>query len=388
MTTLISFLGKGRYESNGYRTAHYRFDENFSREVPFFGLALDEYLSPSRLILVGTSGSMWDVFFEREASEHDDTLLELIEAVESDAVADDMLTGHAARLSEKLGHPVDCLLIDYARDEASQAALLGQLAERLTQNEHIAIDVTHAFRHLPMLALVAARFLTRVRKVSVEDIYYGAYDMKNSATGEVPVVRLKGMLRMLDWVDALASYDKDGDYGAFAGLLADDGMAEDKARNLEAASFLERVNHIEGARQKLTTSLDAISTHTGPLGRLFKPELESRVGWVRKVERSQRELVLAKAYLGRRDYLRSAIFLLEGLVTREVFRRKGNHNDYGERDEARKFLGSEDRTFRQLDWLRNALAHGQRSADGETARMLNDEATLQKALEQFAKELT
>jgi hypothetical protein len=196
------------------------------------------------------------------------------------------------------------------------------------------------------------------------------------------------MLRMLDWVDALASYDKDGDYGTFAGLLAADGMPEDKARNLEAAAFLERVNHIEGARQKLTTSLDAISTHTGPLGRLFKPELEARVGWVRKGERSQRELALAKAYLARRDYLRSAIFLLEGLVTREVFRRKGNHNDYGERDDARRFLGNDHNTFRKLDWLRNALAHGQRSEDRDTARLLNDEGTLQKALEQFTKELT
>ena len=58
MTTLISFLGKGRYEKDGYRTAKYRFDGAFAREVPFFGMALDDYLKPDRLILVGTSGSM------------------------------------------------------------------------------------------------------------------------------------------------------------------------------------------------------------------------------------------------------------------------------------------------------------------------------------------
>jgi len=92
MTTLISFLGKGRYERDGYRTANYRFDTAFAREVPFFGMALAEYLQPQRLVLVGTSGSMWDVFFERESSQHDDTLLELIEAVEKDAVTDQMLT--------------------------------------------------------------------------------------------------------------------------------------------------------------------------------------------------------------------------------------------------------------------------------------------------------
>ena len=189
MTTLISFLGKCRYEKDGYRTAKYRFDGAFAREVPFFGMALDDYLKPDRLILVGTSGSMWDVFFEREGHQNDESLLELIEAVESDAVDTSLLQSHAGHLAERLGHPVDCLLIDYARDPAGQARLLGQLAASLTEGEHIAMDVTHSFRHLPMLALIAARFLTRVRNVLIEDIYYGAYDMKDPASDEVPVLR-------------------------------------------------------------------------------------------------------------------------------------------------------------------------------------------------------
>lgn len=388
MTTLISFLGRGRYDKNGYRTANYRFDTRFAREVPFFGMALTEYLKPQRLILVGTSGSMWDVFFERETSQHDDSLLELIDAVEKDAVNDGLLSAHAERLSTKLGHPVDCMLIDYARDAAGQATLLAQLASQLAPGERVAIDVTHSFRHLPMLALVAARFLARVKNVQIEDIFYGALEMTDASTGETPVIRLKGLLDMLDWVDALSSYDKDGDYGVFSALLTTDGMSGDKAKTLQAAAFQERVNHIEGAKQKLSASLDAIASHAGPLGSLFKPELEKRIGWARKAERSQRELALAEAYLARRDYLRSTIFLLEGLVTREVFRRKGDHNDHDQRDEARRSLGNDSKQFKKLDWLRNALAHGQRSPDKETTKLLDDETLLREALERFATNLT
>ena len=387
MTTLISFLGKGRYEKDGYRHAKYRFDEAFVREVPFFGMALDDYLKPDRLILVGTSGSMWDVFFEREASQSDESLLELIEAVESDKVDAGLLEGHAGRLSERLGHPVDCVLIDYARDEAGQAKLLGQLAANLTEGERIAIDVTHSFRHLPMLALIAARFLTRVRNVLIEDIYYGAYDMKDTASEEVPVLRLKGMLKMLDWVDALSSYDKDGDYSVFAGLLEADGMPADKARDLQIAAFQERVNHVEGARQKLSPALDAIATHNGPLGALFRPELAARVGWVRNKDRWARELALANAYFARRDYLRTAIFLQEGLVTREVDRCKGNPNNFAEREEARKTLRDNNEEFKELEWLRNSLAHGQRSRDDKTARLLGDESTLKAWLQNALKKL-
>lgn len=387
MTTLISFLGKGNYDKDGYRSAKYRFDASFMREVPFFGMALDDYLKPDRLILVGTSGSMWDVFFERETSQNDPSLLDLIEAVDADAVDAARLEGHANRLSERLGHPVDCVLIDYARDEAGQARLLGQLAASLSAGERIAIDVTHSFRHLPMLALIAARFLARVRNVQIEDIYYGAYDMKDAASDEVPVVRLKGMLKMLDWVDALSSYDKDGDYSVFSGLLAEDGMPEGRARILESAAFQERVNHLEGARQKLSASLEAIATHEGPLGRLFRPELEARVAWVRKPERALRELALADAYLARRDYLRTSIFLLEGLITREVDRRRGISQNYDEREEARKALGQDSRQFKKLEWLRNALAHGQRSQDNEIAKLLNDENALREALKRFIREL-
>ena len=65
MHTLISFLGKGRDNlQTGYRQASYRFDAGFLRKVPFFGLALTEYLKPDRLVLVGTAASMWDVLFD------------------------------------------------------------------------------------------------------------------------------------------------------------------------------------------------------------------------------------------------------------------------------------------------------------------------------------
>ena len=68
MTTLISLLGKNRADpQTGYRKANYSFEPDFSRTVSFFGLALLDYAKPDRLILAGTAGSMWDVFFAGEA---------------------------------------------------------------------------------------------------------------------------------------------------------------------------------------------------------------------------------------------------------------------------------------------------------------------------------
>ena len=62
--TLISFLGKSKLnQQTGYRKANYDFGNGILKEVSFFGIGLTEVLKPHKLILIGTAGSMWDVFF-------------------------------------------------------------------------------------------------------------------------------------------------------------------------------------------------------------------------------------------------------------------------------------------------------------------------------------
>lgn len=383
MTTLISFLGK---QQKGYRTATYRFDVGFAREVPFFGMALAEFLKPDRLILLGTTGSMWDVFFDHENLGNDDGLVQLIEAASENKVTEAMLTDHARRLSERLNYPVDCQLIPYARDETEQSAVLAELAKSLSPNEKIVLDVTHAFRHLPMLALVAARYLKHVRHIEVEDIYYGALEM-TANSGETPVLRLGGMLKMLDWVDALATYDKDGDYGPFGRLLQADGMEPGRAKLLNKAAYFERTNNPVKARETLTSIFPSVETHEGPLGKLFRDELVKRVSWFRSAGRDAWEQSLALAYLQRRDYVRAATFMYEAFVTRATFQRKRDLNDFESRKESYSQARAENHEVKTLEYIRNSLAHGIRPQDDRDYRALMDENTLREKLSGFAKKL-
>lgn len=383
MTTLISFLGK---QQKGYRTANYRFDAGFAREVPFFGMALAEYLKPDRLILLGTSGSMWDVFFERESGIIDESLMQISEAAEQNQVTEAMLQTHAKKLSERLGYPVDCQLIPYARDEKEQVAILMELADALTQSEKVTLDVTHAFRHLPMLALVAARYLKHVRQVEVENIYYGALEMTPTGS-ETPVLRLGGMLKMLDWVEALATYDKDGDYGVFGQLLAEDGMEPARTALLEKAAFFERTSNPVRARETLTSVFATVETHEGNLGRLFRDELVKRISWFRGPDRAEWERSLAKSYLDRRDYLRAATFMYEAFVTRAANAEKRNPNDFEQRKAAYDQARKEKPDVKNLEFLRNSLAHGVRPQDEREIRHLGSEKTLRSALAGMMKTL-
>lgn len=387
MTTLISLLGKSVADKKtGYRTANYRFSADFVRTEPFFGLALMEYIQPDRLILAGTAGSMWEVFFDHQQTD-DDSIIALVDAVASESVTQEMLTIHEQRLSEKFGIPVQCLLIPYARDEHEQVAILNTLAHTVQRGEEVVLDVTHGFRHLPMLALVAARYLTHVQQVKVQDVYYGALEMTARDSQETPVLRLGTMLHMLDWVEALASYDKSGNYGLFAGLLQADGMDASRAGLLSQAAYHERNNNPVQARQSLSGAFNHVRDHNGPMAGLFTDTLTERIGWFRHGNRADWELELADSYLERGDYLRAITYLYEGFVSQAVNTYGGNINDFDSRKEAKEKARDRHPEVRLLEHLRNAVAHGVRSDNKEVKRLLQNEPELQGKLRELRKTL-
>jgi len=354
------------------------------RTVPFFGMALREYLKPDRLILMGTAASMWDVFFEHQTGVNDQ-LLALTDAVAGGRVSEDMLEEFSSSVSLRLGIAVQCVLIPYARNTQEQIEILQRLAAHVRQSEHIVLDITHGFRHLPMLALVAARYLARVASVTVDEIFYGALEM--SVDEETPVLKLSGMLQMLDWVDSLATYDKDGDYDAFASLLVQDGMDESRADLLRRAAFFERTSNPVKARETLNSVAPDINAHPGDYAALFKDELQRRIGWAKKGARHDWEQALGIAYLDRRDYLRAAVFLQEAFVTRAIYDDRRDPNDFDVRKDTVDTCRSKNNDFKTLVYLRNALAHGVKPQNDAIARSLHDEVSLRKAMLRLRKSL-
>lgn len=181
MTTLISFLGVGD-KTRGYRSANYQFgDGETFNDTKYIGLTLLKKINPTKTIFLGTSGSMWDVFLEN-AGENETMLaqwFELSEAVKNHQVNQEQLDPFSNYLSQKLGTSVHCILIPFAKNEQEQIEILSVLSYHLDDNEKVILDVTHGFRHLPMLSLVAARFLKKIKNIDVEQVYYGAFEMTN-----------------------------------------------------------------------------------------------------------------------------------------------------------------------------------------------------------------
>jgi CRISPR-associated Csx2 family protein len=224
--TLISFLGRGNPDKGKrYRRATYEFDAGQRQTTEFFGLGLTRQIRPDRLLILGTTGSMWDVllFSLGLGQEHDEALLALTESADADRTTQEELDRLTSVVSEQLGLPVTLRLIPYGWDTDEQVGILQRMALDIAEGDAVTLDVTHGLRHLPMLAQMSALYLRRVKNVEVRGLYYGALDMTRD--GVTPVMNLRGLLDIADWTGAVQSFDKDGDYGAFADRLDQDGLA-------------------------------------------------------------------------------------------------------------------------------------------------------------------
>ncbi|MCG5501539.1 TIGR02221 family CRISPR-associated protein [Ectothiorhodospira lacustris] len=381
MTTLLTFLGRAPRQEGRYRTTCYDFGDGMDAEpTAFFGWPLRRRLGAERLIIMGTSGSMWDHLFDDGVNLPEGDHLRLIQAVEEKRVTPDLLAPLTGPLADHLGCEVHLVLIPYCRTEKEQTDILSIMAHHVQANDRVHIDVTHGFRHLPMLALLAALYLRVARGASIDGIWYGAYDPD---TGQAPVHNLIGLLGIADWLQTLNTYDKDGDYGAFAPLLGPAG------EQLARAAFLERTNNPVKAREALTgwSSKPDRFPADDPAATLFRRELEQRVAWHKRRDRAAWEGALARQYLDREDYVRAAIFSLESVISAEVLRSGGQVNQYEDRETARDTLKHSAEGFRQLNHLRNALTHGLQAHDGKIERFLLDEIRLKRKLKELGERL-
>jgi len=394
---LISFMGKVRREQGGqYRETRYRFEDGLVVATRFFGLELARHTRPDRLVVLGTSGSMWDVFLEQVGYAFPDHLEQVQDAVDEDGVTSAMLVP----LAEALGRQLECEcyleVIPYGLDDADQVQILSILERHVTEHDELRLDVTHGLRHLPMLGLLGALWLKSLRGVETTAIHYGAYERRESMDGvEVtPVIRLDGLLRMAAWIQSLSSYRKDGDYGVFAARYQD--FLPESANRLQKAAFFERNINISAASQELNTFLRELRhAERGvqdPLHRHFDPVLRERIRWAQDGSPLERGTRLAWEHWERRDYLRATIHALESLVTQRLRNEREDEQDFQNREDALNELREDNEDVALLAGLRNALAHGlrpggRRQVRDQVKRLLQDEQVLHAQLERLFRRL-
>lgn len=398
--TLISFLGRGNPDrSKRYRQATYQFATGQQQTTEFFGLGLTQQIRPDRLLILGTTGSMWDVllFSLGLGQEHDDALLELTESADADRTAQEELDPLTSVVSTQLGLPVTLRLIPYGWDTDGQVGILQRMASAIAEGDAVTLDVTHGLRHLPMLAQMSALYLRRVKNVEIRGLYYGALDMTRD--GLTPVMNLRGLLDIADWTGAVQSFDKDGDYGVFMPLTWE--QSPTAASLLKESAFYERTTRPGQARNKLRELIALLDQQ--PLvgiGALFAPILRARLAWCQEERLYLRQQALARLYLKHGDFLRAALLGFEALITRLVQQQgipNPNPDNWTQRETVKKKYETQNKAthprsaqyqrYCLLRDLRNHLAHGNTPPQVEIQKALVSAKQLHDLLDDLFKHL-
>jgi len=358
-------------------------------------LALKNQINPEKLVILGTSGSMWDVLCEHIGTDSHEHWASLSDAVETDAVNQPQLDAFALPISQTL--QIDCQLIriPYGDNLEQQIEILRMMAAAINAGDTVSLDLTHGLRHLPMLGLLSAMYLQTARQVEIKGIYYGALDRtKNNLT---PVMQLDGLLNIAEWITALHGFDKTGDIAPFADLLKQEGVADDTANLLKTAAFHESVLNITNARRPLRDFADKTKNGLPGIGSLFADSLNERISWKNQNTLYLRQREKALFYLKQGDYVRAALLGFEAVITCYIEKHNSSSEkeNYAIRLQAKDDLEKElargsqvlKQSYEQLRDIRNALAHTNRSNNIAIEKIFQSENCLQATLTKLLNDL-
>lgn len=174
----ISFLGTGKYSETYYHQG--------KKEVKtrFFPVTLKELFGVTRSIIIMT---------------------------------EEAKNTHGQSLSEEMEY--ECILIPSGKAEVDYYTIFERMVEAIPAESSVVLDVTHGFRAQPMLALSATIYLKYLKNVSLEAIYYGAFEARDG--DRTPIFELTPFLDLIDWSFALRNFRERGDATELSLLMAE-----------------------------------------------------------------------------------------------------------------------------------------------------------------------
>ncbi len=119
-----------------------------------------------------------------------------------------------------LAAPVEKVLIPVGKKEEEIWDIFERVFSLLDEGDNLYLDITHAFRSLPMLAMVILSYAKVMRNITVRAISYGAMEalgnlkkVENMRIEDrnVPVFDLLPFDRLQDWTTAIDRFSKTGD---------------------------------------------------------------------------------------------------------------------------------------------------------------------------------
>ncbi|MCW6036615.1 TIGR02221 family CRISPR-associated protein [Spirulina subsalsa FACHB-351] len=99
--------------------------------------------------------------------------------------------------------------------------IFNKVNECLEDDDEVIFDITHSFRSVPIVALLAVSYFRVVRKITIKGLLYGAFEARENDI--TPTFNLLPVVRLFDWLTATDQFLKTGNGNDLAELLKEAG---------------------------------------------------------------------------------------------------------------------------------------------------------------------
>lgn len=391
---LISFVGTGTVDNSGkheqkfksnreYLKAKYHIGNEDLGEYSFVAAALTKYHDIDKIILIGTTHSMWEevyrYFCEQKGIEtNEDIYLHIAEYCENSGHNSNLEIPHKEEIEKVLDGNSHVMLIKYGLTEEEieeNINIVLNLNKFINTGDEIIVDVTHSFRSLPIVIMNLLLYLTNVsnKKLQISHIYYGMLEMRHELM-YAPIVDLKKILVLNKWIVGASEFKNYGNAYQIAELLHDvDSSISKELKDFSDVMNLNHLYKIEKDVEKFKNIKNKTFESLLPEF-IVKPIIEDFLKRFRTTQNNHAlfQYRIAKWQFENMNYALSLISLSESIIT---YACQKSGEDWSDKEVRKKikhetfhFLPQKLATcYNKLRIYRNAVAHSIRTDNSPKA---------------------
>ena len=139
-------------------------------------------------------------------------------ATEKNWKSTDEKTGLGEILKNKYGEKINIVPMVDGKNQEEIDEMFSKLYDAIGENEEVYFDITHGFRHLPMLVLTVLEYAKAVKNIRVGGIYYGLFNPADKTT--CPLLDLTYYSDILTWSNAADVFIRYGNSGQINDLFS------------------------------------------------------------------------------------------------------------------------------------------------------------------------
>ena len=108
------------------------------------------------------------------------------------------------RLAEDYVDSLEAVEIPDGADENELWSLFQTVVDAVDEQEEVIFDITHGYRSLPFLSLLAVAYLRQIKQIELRAILYGNFEARDRSVEphRTPVIDLSRFVSLFDWMTA------------------------------------------------------------------------------------------------------------------------------------------------------------------------------------------